>query len=51
MLPNARKIWRTDDQQMILLVIRNTERKLFEKQRTAITGAVGRSDAETAKLY
>ena len=51
MLLNARKIRRTDDQQMILLVIQDiTERKLFEEQRNQllIQEQSARSDAELA---
>jgi two-component system CheB/CheR fusion protein len=51
MLLHARKIQRTDDQQMILLVIQDiTERKLFEEQRNQILTAEqsARSVAEVA---
>ncbi len=51
MLLNARKIRRTDNQEMLLLVIQDiTERKLFEKQRDQIlaTEQSARSDAEVA---
>lgn len=51
MLLNARKIRRTDEQEMILLVIQDiTERKLFEKQRDQllVQEQSARSDAEVA---
>jgi two-component system CheB/CheR fusion protein len=51
MLFNARKIRRTDEQQMILLVIQDiTERKLFEEQRDQLLAIEqsARSDAEVA---
>jgi two-component system CheB/CheR fusion protein len=51
MLLNARKIRRTDDQEMILLVIQDiTERKLFEEQRDQLLAQEQSacSDAEVA---
>lgn len=51
MLLNARKIRRTDEQEMILLVIQDiTERKLFEQQRDQLLAIEqsARSDAEVA---
>ena len=51
MLLNARKIRRTDNHEMILLVIQDiTERKLFEEQRDQLltTEQSARSDAEVA---
>ncbi len=51
MLLNARKIRRTDEQEMILLVIQDiTERKLFEEQRDQLLAQEqsARADAEVA---